>query len=179
MFAPAAVRMVRANRSSDTFAAIALCSEPPREGLMRMKPKRRDENIVTPAMKITIGSPKPGLPPEDAERVKAELHMANKYAIKLYWVSLLIVTIVTALVTITENPREGARALGIAGVVIAFFLPAGQLVASVLALITINVFPPVRKPECLRRLGRMTLYSFVWGLIGSALTFLLLYGVFK
>ena len=38
----------------DTFAAIALCSEPPRTGLMRMKPKRRDENIITPAMKTTI-----------------------------------------------------------------------------------------------------------------------------
>lgn len=34
----------------DTFAAIALCSEPPRDGLMNHKPKRRDESIVTPAM---------------------------------------------------------------------------------------------------------------------------------
>jgi P-type Ca2+ transporter type 2C len=38
----------------DTFAAIALCSEPPRHGLMKMKPKRRDEDIVTPAMRVTI-----------------------------------------------------------------------------------------------------------------------------
>jgi Ca2+-transporting ATPase len=38
----------------DTFAAIALCSEPPRDGLMRMKPKRRDESIVTPSMLKTI-----------------------------------------------------------------------------------------------------------------------------
>ena len=38
----------------DTFAAIALCSEPPRPGLMRQPPKRRDENIVTPAMRRTI-----------------------------------------------------------------------------------------------------------------------------
>ncbi|MGH6914622.1 MAG: HAD-IC family P-type ATPase, partial [Geminicoccales bacterium] len=29
----------------DTFAAIALCSEPPRPGLMSQPPKRRDENI--------------------------------------------------------------------------------------------------------------------------------------
>jgi Ca2+-transporting ATPase len=34
----------------DTLAAIALCSEPPRPGLMRMPPKRRDENILTRAM---------------------------------------------------------------------------------------------------------------------------------
>ena len=38
----------------DTFASIALCSEPPREGLMRMKPKRKDENIVTPDMRYNI-----------------------------------------------------------------------------------------------------------------------------
>jgi Ca2+-transporting ATPase len=38
----------------DTFAAIALCSEPPRENLMRRPPKRRDENILTPEMLRTI-----------------------------------------------------------------------------------------------------------------------------
>ncbi|MSR54533.1 MAG: calcium-translocating P-type ATPase, PMCA-type [Gemmataceae bacterium] len=38
----------------DTFAAIALCSEPPRSGLMRQKPKRRDESILSPAMRSTI-----------------------------------------------------------------------------------------------------------------------------
>jgi Ca2+-transporting ATPase len=34
----------------DTFAAIALCSEPPRPGLMRLPPKRRDESILTRPM---------------------------------------------------------------------------------------------------------------------------------
>jgi Ca2+-transporting ATPase len=34
----------------DTFASIALCSEPPRPGLLDMPPKRRDESIVTRAM---------------------------------------------------------------------------------------------------------------------------------
>jgi Ca2+-transporting ATPase len=38
----------------DTFAAIALCSEPPRENLMRRPPKRRNESILTPAMLGTI-----------------------------------------------------------------------------------------------------------------------------
>jgi Ca2+-transporting ATPase len=38
----------------DTFAAIALCSEPPRPGLMDVPPKRRDEPILTPTMKGTI-----------------------------------------------------------------------------------------------------------------------------
>jgi Ca2+-transporting ATPase len=38
----------------DTFASIALCSEPPRPGVMSMPPKKRDEDILTPAMKRTI-----------------------------------------------------------------------------------------------------------------------------
>jgi Ca2+-transporting ATPase len=38
----------------DTFASIALCSEPPRPGMMNVPPKRKDENIVTPAMVRTI-----------------------------------------------------------------------------------------------------------------------------
>ena len=38
----------------DTFASIALCSEPPREGLMRLPPKRRDESILTRPMLVTI-----------------------------------------------------------------------------------------------------------------------------
>ena len=110
--------------------------------------------------------------------MQEELKAASKYAIKLYWISLLLVAIVTTLVTITENPREGVGALAIAGAIIVGFLPAGQLAASVLALIYINVFPPARKPECLRRLGRITLFSFGWGLIGAAITFLVLAGMF-
>jgi Ca2+-transporting ATPase len=38
----------------DTFASIALCSEPPRPGVMRLPPKRRDENILTWPMLQTI-----------------------------------------------------------------------------------------------------------------------------
>jgi Ca2+-transporting ATPase len=40
----------------DTFASIALCSEPPRPGLMNQPPKRRDENILTRAMLWNIGT---------------------------------------------------------------------------------------------------------------------------
>jgi Ca2+-transporting ATPase len=38
----------------DTFASIALCSEPPRPGVMKLPPKRRDDNILTPTMVKTI-----------------------------------------------------------------------------------------------------------------------------
>jgi Ca2+-transporting ATPase len=34
----------------DTFASIALCSEPPRHGLMNLPPKKRDESILTRSM---------------------------------------------------------------------------------------------------------------------------------
>jgi len=120
--------------------------------------------------------PTPGLTAVEAKREADERKAADKYAIKLYWLALLIVAILTTLVTLAENVREGIGALGIAGLVIAICLPIGQLGASVLALIYINVFPPARKPECLRRLGRITLFSFVWGLIGAAATWLLLLG---
>jgi Ca2+-transporting ATPase len=40
----------------DTFASIALCSEPPREGVMKQKPKRKDESILTRPMLVTIFS---------------------------------------------------------------------------------------------------------------------------
>lgn len=38
----------------DTLASIALCSEPPREGVMKLPPKKRDENIITSAMAKNI-----------------------------------------------------------------------------------------------------------------------------
>jgi Ca2+-transporting ATPase len=40
----------------DTFASIALCSEPLRHGLMLQPPKRRDESIITRTMLYTIFS---------------------------------------------------------------------------------------------------------------------------
>jgi hypothetical protein len=119
----------------------------------------------------------PGISVEEAIREEKERKAADKYAIKLYWWSLLIVAVLTTLITITEDTGRGAGAVGMAGLVIAIFLPLGQLGASVLALIYINVFPPSRKPECLRRLGRITLLSFIWGMIGAALTWILLLGL--
>ncbi|MFL5327427.1 MAG: cation-translocating P-type ATPase [Gemmataceae bacterium] len=50
------LQMLWINVIMDTFAAIALCSEPPRRGLMQMRPKRRDESILTRSMMITIGA---------------------------------------------------------------------------------------------------------------------------
>ncbi len=38
----------------DTLASIALCSEPPRKGVMKLPPKKRDESIITRAMTWNI-----------------------------------------------------------------------------------------------------------------------------
>jgi Ca2+-transporting ATPase len=48
------LQMLWINVIMDTFAAVALCSEPPRPGLMKLPPKRRDDDILTPTMKRTI-----------------------------------------------------------------------------------------------------------------------------
>jgi len=119
----------------------------------------------------------PGLSPEDARRETTERQAADRYAIKLYWLSLLVIAVVTTLITCLENTGNSDNGFLISLLIIGICLPIGQLGASVLALIYINVFPPARKPECLRRLGRMTLYSFIWGLIGTAVTWLILIGM--
>jgi P-type Ca2+ transporter type 2C len=62
----------------DTFASIALCSEPPREGVMKLPPKKRDEDIVTPTMKITV----------------------------LVTAAFFIVTMMTLLIGMKGNPRD-------------------------------------------------------------------------
>lgn len=106
-------------------------------------------------------------PPEERERREAD-----RLAVRCYWWSLLGIAVLAAIGGLIEN-RGGADSLGVAAIVAAVFLPAGQLGASALALIYINVFPPAQKIVSLRRLGRITLFSFVWGLIGAALTWIL------
>jgi Ca2+-transporting ATPase len=40
----------------DTLASVALCSEPPRPGLLQVPPKRRDDDILTRSMRGTIAA---------------------------------------------------------------------------------------------------------------------------
>jgi len=121
--------------------------------------------------------PTPGLSAEESRREVDERKAADRQAKKVYWLSLLVVCLITTFATLTEylGKKEGEGLL-VAGAIIVGFLPAAQLAASVLALIYINVYPPARKPDCLRRLGRITLLSFIWGLIGAALTWVVLAG---
>jgi Ca2+-transporting ATPase len=48
------LQLLWVNVIMDTLASIALCSEPPRPGVMHVPPKRRDANILTPGMVRTI-----------------------------------------------------------------------------------------------------------------------------
>jgi len=48
------VQLLWINIIMDTFAAIALCTEPPREHFMRRKPIKRDHSIITSSMGVTI-----------------------------------------------------------------------------------------------------------------------------
>ena len=97
-----------------------------------------------------------------AIRAEDEIRTANRLAAKAYWLSTALVTLLSAIVGTLIDPRESMVSL----FVIVFFFPAGQLAASLAALIYIQVKPPVRKPECLSRLGRITLFAFVGTLAG-------------
>lgn len=103
-------------------------------------------------------------PAEEASQIRS----AGRYTVKVYWLSVLVVAILTCIATAMENKGSGEGVL-IALLVIGLCLPAGQLISSVLTLIYLNVFPHSRKTESLRRLGWITLYAFIGGLIGTAI----------
>ena len=97
-----------------------------------------------------------------AIRAEAEIKHANRYAAKVYWLSLALLTLFAAAVAamIDFNDSEVSMFL------ILFFLPGGQLVASGVTLLYIHSFPPVRKSDCLSRLGKITLFGFLGALVG-------------
>lgn len=83
----------------------------------------------------------------------------------LYWLLVLFLGAVTAVVTYLGSPTGDPSMFG-AGVFIAFmFLPALQLGASFLTMLAILVFYPQRRFP-LRRVGRITLWSYVGTIIG-------------
>jgi hypothetical protein len=97
-----------------------------------------------------------------AIRAEDEIRTANRHAAKVYWLSLALITLLAAIVGTLVDPKE----VGVSLFIIVFFFPGGQLAASLAAMIAVHVKPPVRKAECLRRLGRITLFAFVGALAG-------------
>lgn len=123
---------------------------------------------------IRKGKPDPETLTTDALIQKeSEIQRSHRYAVRVYWLALTLCGFATCVVSTIVEPREPV----IGPAIIAGFLPAGQLAASIFALIYINVFPPVRKDVCLARLGRITLLSFVGGVIGCLGTVLCFVGM--
>ena len=109
-----------------------------------------------------------GVPAPEAATIHQEIKSAERYAVKVYWLSILIIAIITVFVTVLQEGRYNVGAgFGLSLLVIALGLPFGQLGASVLTLIYLNVFPHPRKADSLRRLGWITLFAFIGGLLGT------------
>lgn len=108
-------------------------------------------------------------PGEEGARELEEVQAADRYATRVYWLSIVIVAIIAVFVAVAASRGESpSNTFWIAFFTIALGLPSGQLAGSLLSLIYVNVFPPVRKDVCLRRLGRITLHAFLGSLIGGA-----------
>lgn len=108
----------------------------------------------------------------EAVRNEEEIRTSNRSVVKVYWLALtLLSTIAIAVLTLAnEEPALGPF-------LVLFFLPGGQLVASLVTWVWILARPPVRKSDALRRLGKITLFGFLGGVIGSVgvvITFLTL-----
>lgn len=110
------------------------------------------------------GAPDPEtLTTPEAVRREDEVKTAHRLAVKVYWLSLTLCSFVTIVVTTLLN-RESAFVGAFLAVV---SLPAVQLLASGITLIRIQTRPPALKQECLRRLGKISLFGFLGALIGS------------
>ena len=110
------------------------------------------------------------LPIEAAVREEAEKKAASRYAVKIYWLAFAITTLIALFVGVFTNLEH----VEIVAVVVAVFLPLGQLAGSLLTLIYIQIFPPVRKADCLKRLGWITLFGVIGAVVGCVGTILTL-----
>jgi hypothetical protein len=120
------------------------------------------------------GAPDPEtLTTEQSIQQEEEIRRSGRYAVKVYWLSLTIVGFLTCVISMIVEPREPV----VGPAVIAGFLPAGQLIASLISWIYILINPPKWKKLCLVRLGRITLFGFLGGLIGCLGTWLCLVGM--
>lgn len=91
-----------------------------------------------------------------------QLKKALQLTVRTYWLALALVAAVSTAAIIVGNPREPA----IGPILIAIFLPAGQLLASIATAIAIRMKDPVRKSDAYRILGRITLFAFLGGILG-------------
>jgi len=117
------------------------------------------------------GAPDPEtLTTEEALLKESEIARSGRYAVRVYWLALTICGFITCVVSMAMDPREPL----VGPLIVGIFLPAGQIAASIITFITIKVRPPVRIEEALRRLGRISLFAFLFGLLGVVGTVLTL-----
>jgi hypothetical protein len=114
----------------------------------------------------------PALPQDGGPvpKMTAEIYASRWFAVKTYWLTLAVLFLIAACVGTLIGPKEP----GVTLFVLVFFLPGGQLLASLVTLLAIQIRPPVRKSESLTRLGRITLFGFLGalvGVVGLVLTF--------
>jgi hypothetical protein len=83
----------------------------------------------------------------------------------LYWLLVLFLGAVTAAVTYLNDPRGEPGTLVLGAILAIMVLPALQLGASLLTTIIVLIFYP-DKSFPLRRIGWITLYSFLGTMIG-------------
>ena len=113
----------------------------------------------------------PALPVDGGpvRRMTAEIHASRLFAVKTYWLTLAVLFLIAAGVGTLIDPKEP----GVILFVLVFFLPGGQLLASLVTLLAIHIRPPARKSESLSRLGRITLFGFlgaIAGVVGLVIT---------
>jgi hypothetical protein len=97
----------------------------------------------------------------EAVRAEEESRTAHRLAVKIYWRTFIIVaSLALAVLTLAIQEKMVGPFL------VLFFLPGGQLFASLVTALWIRSRPPVRKSEAYRRLIRITLFGFLGGLIG-------------
>lgn len=114
-----------------------------------------------------VGGSREGRGPAPEGVTPAERRSVDRHVRKIYWLSLLAVAVLAVIGSLVE--ARGSDGPVVAFFVVALCLPGGQLIASVLTLIYLNTFPHPRKRETLQRLGKITLFAFLGGLIGTAL----------
>lgn len=98
-----------------------------------------------------------------AIHTETEKKAANRLVIRVYWLCVAIVAVINCLVCVVVYPNDPI----IGPALLVAFLPLGQLLASVMALIYLNMANPPRESECVSRLGRITLLAFLGTLLGS------------
>lgn len=112
---------------------------------------------------------------EELIRDEKETVRAHRYALKVYWLSLTIVALLTIVVCMLAEPRQPL----VGPFMILGFLPVGQLAASILAAIYVRWKPPARQDLVLRRIGRITLFAFFGALVGVAGTIISFFHIDK